>query len=270
MNKIKNRFLNHPEKYKKFLEILHTYQVQQRHSKEVLQHQSANARPLTESEVYNQVAKLFASQEDLLAEFGQFLPDAIGHHPQNSVKSLISVEPIVPKKPAVKPQYNTNNLHRDKDVSNYDRENIRSTTKYGQMKRSPSYNAYTRDLSFVKKPKVVSTISRDETTMSETASKNSLTEYAFFDKVRRALKSQEVYDNFLRCLTLFNQDILSKSELVQLTSSFLGKFPELCQYFKDFLGVTDSANDYIPSSVLRQERCGDNSFDVGKSLFSVV
>lgn len=31
---------------------------------------------LTEAEVYSQVAKLFENQEDLLAEFGQFLPDA--------------------------------------------------------------------------------------------------------------------------------------------------------------------------------------------------
>ena len=37
-----------------------------------------NHKPLTEAEVYAQVAKLFQNQEDLLAEFGQFLPDANG------------------------------------------------------------------------------------------------------------------------------------------------------------------------------------------------
>ena len=31
---------------------------------------------LTESEVYGRVAELFQHQEDLLSEFGQFLPDA--------------------------------------------------------------------------------------------------------------------------------------------------------------------------------------------------
>ena len=31
---------------------------------------------LTEQEVYAQVARLFKNQEDLLSEFGQFLPDA--------------------------------------------------------------------------------------------------------------------------------------------------------------------------------------------------
>lgn len=37
------------------------------------------AKQLTEAEVYSQVAKLFEHQEDLLAEFGQFLPDATSH-----------------------------------------------------------------------------------------------------------------------------------------------------------------------------------------------
>jgi paired amphipathic helix protein Sin3a len=46
---------------------------------------------LTEAEVYSQVAKLFENQEDLLAEFGQFLPDATNQ--QNSlVNRTIKIE----------------------------------------------------------------------------------------------------------------------------------------------------------------------------------
>jgi len=37
-----------------------------------------NYKPLTETEVFSQVAKLFRNEEDLLKEFGQFLPDANG------------------------------------------------------------------------------------------------------------------------------------------------------------------------------------------------
>ena len=33
---------------------------------------------MTETEVYDRVARLFQDQPDLLAEFGQFLPDAGG------------------------------------------------------------------------------------------------------------------------------------------------------------------------------------------------
>ncbi|KAK7474624.1 hypothetical protein BaRGS_00034103, partial [Batillaria attramentaria] len=74
VNKIKNRFQGQPEVYKQFLEILHTYQKEQRNLKEGIG--GPGGKPLTETEVYAQVAKLFHNQEDLLAEFGQFLPDA--------------------------------------------------------------------------------------------------------------------------------------------------------------------------------------------------
>lgn len=73
VNKIKNRFQGQPDIYKAFLEILHTYQKEQRNAKEA----GGNYTPaLTEQEVYAQVARLFKNQEDLLSEFGQFLPDA--------------------------------------------------------------------------------------------------------------------------------------------------------------------------------------------------
>uniref|UniRef100_A0A3P8QUV9 Paired amphipathic helix protein Sin3b n=1 Tax=Astatotilapia calliptera TaxID=8154 RepID=A0A3P8QUV9_ASTCA len=132
VNKIKNRFLDHPEIYRAFLEILHTYQKEQLEVKE--SRGSRGSSGMTEDEVFSKVASLFKGQEDLLAEFGQFLPDA----------------------------------------------------------------------------------------------KRSL--------VRRLFKSQEVYENFLRCIALFNQEVVSGAELLQLVTPFLGKFPELYTQFKSFLG----------------------------------
>ncbi|MPC22926.1 Paired amphipathic helix protein Sin3a [Portunus trituberculatus] len=73
VNKIKLRFQGQPDIYKQFLEILHTYQKEQRHIKDG---GSIPTRALTETEVYEKVAKLFENQEDLLQEFSQFLPDA--------------------------------------------------------------------------------------------------------------------------------------------------------------------------------------------------
>lgn len=58
---IKRRFASEPETYKKFLEILHTYQKEQRGIKEVL----------------DEVSVLFADHPDLLKEFTYFLPDAV-------------------------------------------------------------------------------------------------------------------------------------------------------------------------------------------------
>jgi paired amphipathic helix protein Sin3a len=58
---IKKRFAGEPDTYKKFLEILHTYQKEQRGIKEVL----------------DEVSTLFADHPDLLKQFTYFLPDAV-------------------------------------------------------------------------------------------------------------------------------------------------------------------------------------------------
>ena len=84
VNKIKNRFQGQPEVYKQFLEILHTYQKDQKAIKEG---NPPVGRHLTETEVYAQVSKLFQNQEDLLNEFGQFLPEATNDTATSVVKT---------------------------------------------------------------------------------------------------------------------------------------------------------------------------------------
>ena len=41
-------------------------------------------------------------------------------------------------------------------------------------------------------------------------------------QIQKAFRNQEVYTNFLRCLVLFNEEIISRHELVQLVTPFLG------------------------------------------------
>lgn len=101
-------------------------------------------------------------------------------------------------------------------------------------------------------------------------------------QTRKALKNQEVYENFLRCLVLFNQEIISKSELVQLVTPFLGKFPELFRWFKDFLGHSETSGggttplggpqgtgaigvETLSNSMARQDRpVGDLAMEIGE------
>uniref|UniRef100_A0A8D0CJW6 Paired amphipathic helix protein Sin3a n=1 Tax=Scleropages formosus TaxID=113540 RepID=A0A8D0CJW6_SCLFO len=161
VNKIKNRFQGQPDIYKAFLEILHTYQKEQRNAKEA----GGNYTPaLTEQEVYAQVARLFKNQEDLLSEFGQFLPDA------NS--SVVSAGDLVG----------------------------------GRCSKLPIKHCLCGP------------------------------------QVRKALRSSEAYENFLRCLVIFNEEVISRAELVQLVLPFLGKFPELFTWFKNFLGYRESSH----------------------------
>uniref|UniRef100_A0A669BFQ4 Paired amphipathic helix protein Sin3a n=1 Tax=Oreochromis niloticus TaxID=8128 RepID=A0A669BFQ4_ORENI len=186
VNKIKNRFQGQPDIYKAFLEILHTYQKEQRNAKEA----GGNYTPaLTEQEVYAQVARLFKNQEDLLSEFGQFLPDA-----NSSVFLFLNYCTCV-------------------------------------------LNAVLGTLQ--KKPKL---LNLKDSSVAEASKHGVGTESLFFEKVRKALRSAEAYDNFLRCLVIFNQEVISRAELVQLVLPFLGKFPELFNWFKNFLGYREMSH----------------------------
>nr|XP_015826799.2 paired amphipathic helix protein Sin3b [Nothobranchius furzeri] len=204
VNKIKNRFLDHPEIYRSFLEILHTYQKEQLEVKE--SRSSRGSSGMTEDEVFSKVASLFKGQEDLLAEFGQFLPDA--------KRSLFTGSSLTGGKEQVKKS-------EDEDMINkQNKKRPRPTLMHMSplLKKKMRYSC-TKDQSF-----------------ASVGKHGVLREFSFFDKVRRLFKSQEVYENFLRCIALFNQEVVSGAELLQLVTPFLGKFPELYTQFKSFLG----------------------------------
>ena len=75
---IKKRFEHQPETYKAFLEVLHTYQREQKGIQEVLR----------------RVAELFKDHADLLREFTYFLPDAAIEPAQVFVGELALAPPL--------------------------------------------------------------------------------------------------------------------------------------------------------------------------------
>lgn len=79
VNKIKHRFIDQPEIYKTFLEILQTYQ--------------RDGMPI--DLVYVQVTKLFAEATDLLDEFKQFLPDPSNENGASGVTLLKPQAPVL-------------------------------------------------------------------------------------------------------------------------------------------------------------------------------
>uniref|UniRef100_A0A3Q1HC09 Paired amphipathic helix protein Sin3a n=1 Tax=Acanthochromis polyacanthus TaxID=80966 RepID=A0A3Q1HC09_9TELE len=218
VNKIKNRFQGQPDIYKAFLEILHTYQKEQRNAKEA----GGNYTPaLTEQEVYTQVARLFKNQEDLLSEFGQFLPDA------NSSMLLSKAAPDRAE--------SVRNDHGG-TVKRPLLNNKQRLSQNGLPIRRPAGVSST--LPVKKKPKIMG----KDHGLGEVGKHSTSTETMFFEKVKKALRSSEAYDNFLRCLHIFNQEVISRTELVQLVIPFLGKFPELFIWFKNFLGYRESSH----------------------------
>ncbi|CAF98397.1 unnamed protein product, partial [Tetraodon nigroviridis] len=247
VNKIKNRFQGQPDIYKAFLEILHTYQKEQRNAKEA----GGNYTPaLTEQEVYAQVARLFKNQEDLLSEFGQFLPDAnnsvVGRAATPSPTSA-SVLRALPKIAfTYRPQLlNKTTAEKAESVRNdhggtakkLQLNNKQRPSQNGcQIRRHPTPGATPP---VKKKPKL---LNLKDSSVAEVSKHGVGTESLFFEKVRKALRSAEAYDNFLRCLVIFNQEVVSRAELVQLVLPFLGKFPELFNWFKNFLGYREMSH----------------------------
>ncbi|XP_058494449.1 paired amphipathic helix protein Sin3b [Solea solea] len=205
VNKIKNRFLDHPEIYRAFLEILHTYQKEQLEVKE--SRGSRGSSGMTEDEVFSKVASLFKGQEDLLAEFGQFLPDA--------KRSLFTGSSLTGGK---------DQLKRPEEEDTISKQNKKRPRPILLQHISP-----------LLKKKMKYSCTKDQS-FASVGKHGVLREFSFFDKVRRLFKSQEVYENFLRCIALFNQEVVSGAELLQLVTPFLGKFPELYTQFKSFLG----------------------------------
>ncbi|XP_059390396.1 paired amphipathic helix protein Sin3a [Carassius carassius] len=217
VNKIKNRFQNQPEVYKSFLEILHTYQKEQRNTKEA----GGNYTPtLTEQQVYAQVAQLFKSQEDLLSEFGQFLPDA------NS--SVLLSKTTAEKAESVRIDHGVTVKRPQLNNKQRFNQNGCPIRRHPGLPTTPPVK---------KKQKFMV----KDHSMAEASKLGIGAESLFFEKVRKALRSSEAYDNFLRCLVIFNQEVISRAELVQLVLPFLGKFPELFTWFKNFLGYRECA-----------------------------
>ncbi|KAJ3372348.1 Transcriptional regulatory protein sin3 [Kappamyces sp. JEL0680] len=185
VNKIKTRFANQPETYRYFLEILQTYQKEDKPIKEV----------------YAQVQYLFAGAPDLLEEFKQFLPDtSAGAH-------------AVPNAPTVKKPAKRN-VPAPPPSHYYQQPAVQAPPK--------------------KKIKVGRT---DKPSTAE--------ELEFFDKCKRVIGNKTTYNEFLKILNLFTQEQIEAKILIERVEPFLGKSPELFEWFKRFVKYDDDEIIYV-------------------------
>ncbi|KRZ99517.1 uncharacterized protein AC631_04736, partial [Debaryomyces fabryi] len=275
VNKIKTRFANQPDIYKQFLEILQTYQREQ--------------KPI--GEVYEQVTVLFSNSPDLLDDFKQFLPDTSnqGYLQQQQVQENLfyganngtsQLPPVgnfqpptgstglspngsqgqfqhgypmisgVPGKQDVASILEANedpNMMRRKKGSvseaypydyNYNSESQYSSLRTGAQpsKSNRIGSTINKSGAVVTNPTLVPGI--PEPVPPSTAAKSSmLEEISFFDKVKKAIGNKQTYNEFLKILNLFSQDIIDKETLVERVDSFIGdNHPDLLNWFKMFVG----------------------------------
>lgn len=224
VNKIKTRFANQPDIYKHFLEILQTYQREQ--------------KPITE--VYHQVTALFLDAPDLLDDFKQFLPDTSGQ--TDRVLSLSQVQPppsssqdfyrsSAPKN-ALPPLGNFQPPPSGSIAGVY--PGVKERKKKGSLNDIP-----TSDLRgpIKKSKKDLAQHAIEVLQESQPPAPSSLSEeIGFFDKVKKAIGNKQVYNEFLKMINLYSQDIIDKETLVERVEGFIGPFKDLFDWFKHFVG----------------------------------
>ncbi|CAM0137869.1 unnamed protein product [Umbelopsis sp. WA50703] len=200
VNKIKNRFSSEPDTYKQFLEILQTYQKEQ--------------KPI--QEVYAQVQVLFNGSVDLLDEFKQFLPDTSGNATAASSALFGLGDQESPPPMAVKKKRAPGYGEKMGPVS--------------LTKRSKHYHkgmdGRGDHLGLPLSP----------TSASSNKSVVTAEEIEFFDRIKKYFNNKAVYDEFLKVLNLHTQQIIDQNMLVDQVEPFIGGNWELFEWFKAYVG----------------------------------
>ena len=246
--------MNEPETYKQFLEILHTYQKEQRGIKDVLE----------------QVSALFADHPDLLKEFTYFLPDAVQEQAKERLNRAAADSE---RRRAVhqSPHYGgaTSVYGNQHDFYLRQKESMQqaltggyNSTSYkypGSSRKQHAHRGYTPKIIDMTKPltkakKAARQSYNDQSRgggSHQQASPmvyNAGVERQFFDKVRDTMTSSSrdggAWGEFLKCLDMYSQEVLSRSEMLQLVEDLFGKHHDLFQEFKSILSASAS-NDVI-------------------------
>ncbi|CAO3638075.1 unnamed protein product [Mucor fragilis] len=206
VNKIKNRFSGDPEVYKQFLEILQTYQKDQ--------------KPI--QEVYAHVQFLFNGAPDLLDEFKQFLPDITGQ-PASVLFDSIS------------PSYYSGSKR-----SAIDNASNNSMLPPGKKKRANNTQSKKNKL-YKENGDTMSNNMRDpysypNSPFDPVRPSVSTEEIELFDRIRKHIGNKPSYEEFLKTLNLYTQQILDLNTLVEQVGIFIGNNKELFDWFKSIVG----------------------------------
>eukprot|EP00934_Nitzschia_sp_Nitz4_P003650 Nitzschia sp. Nitz4//scaffold6_size259037//239398//243609//NITZ4_001126-RA/size259037-processed-gene-0.97-mRNA-1//-1//CDS//3329557049//3640//frame0 len=203
---IKRRFANDPSIYHSFLEILHTYQKEQRGIKEVLEN----------------VAHLFQDHPDLLKEFTFFLPDAVQDQAKERLhRAAADSEARQAARRALEQQKQEKQVKMDVDQSSSSHKLIDMTGK--KAVEAEAIRGKKRAHTEAEAPRPVEVPPQPESYVY-----NSAVERQFFDAAREALAAYtrdggQAWSEFLKCLDMYAQEILSHSEMLNFVEPLLGK-----------------------------------------------
>ncbi|KAG6845379.1 hypothetical protein H0H87_010488, partial [Tephrocybe sp. NHM501043] len=265
LNKIKARYSDDANTYKHFLDILQTYQKEQRHIQEA---------------VYVQVQLLFKDAPDLLAEFKDFMPDATGSAPNQSLAILpqpvglpvptattwtapetqssspaekVVKKAAVPSKrkkrvaekeptpvPPTKPAPS-----RAKKVKHHHNQDSASASFSPLVQPNspqiPSIHALPVQPSPLPNQHALPSTSSTHAMSGSSGPPTDNNKLLFFDRAKKSLESREMYEDFLKLLNLFSKEIIETKTLIERANVFLGD--ELLLEFKDLIGWDERQDD---------------------------
>ncbi|KAL7273296.1 Transcriptional regulatory protein sin3 [Rhizina undulata] len=267
VNKIKNRFAQQPDIYKNFLEILQTYQREN--------------KPI--QDVYSQVTQLFHSAPDLLEDFKQFLPESAAQaRAAAAAKAAAADEAAANADAGIGPATSVPGPGgvgaRLPPVGNF--APPPSVGKENKKKRGPGGSIIPQEpkVEVLQNSSIAAPIARgpnkhQKPTIAEqlVAVSPTLTpfqpeplgphpqpvasteELAFFDRVKKFIGNKQTYNEFLKLLNLFSQDLIGKDMLVDKVANFIGGNRELMDWFKRFVGWEgrDEVVDNVPRQLNR-------------------
>ncbi|KAI8645248.1 hypothetical protein BD408DRAFT_412043 [Parasitella parasitica] len=199
VNRIKNRFAHNPNIYKQFLEVLQTYQKEQ--------------KPI--EQVFEQVRYLFNGADDLLEEFRQFLPEITSASTPSSSSQYQQLSP---------PSYDTSS------TSNIGFKRVLSPVKQKKGHATKKAKLYQEQY-----------MQEEEDTMSYSLfdpqrPSVSAEEVDLFDRIKKHIGNKPSYEEFLKLLNLYTQEIVDMDTLVTQVKGFLGNRKELMDAFKYTIG----------------------------------
>ncbi|KAJ9510671.1 hypothetical protein QJQ45_027522 [Haematococcus lacustris] len=211
VNKIKSRFNSDERVYKAFLEILNMYRKGQK----------------TIGEVYDEVAVLFRNHKDLLEEFTYFLPD-------NSTQLVPGVRPLQPMR--APPGTSHQRGFQGAPPMRHAGSNAQGNGRSGGGGSPVDHSRVMHKRKAARKAEEGFRKLEDEDAYAAGSRGRPLgRELQFLEKVKMRLRSREAYGDFMKCLNMFSQDIISRSELVHLVADIFGKMPDLMNGFTQFL-----------------------------------
>ncbi|XP_026381727.1 paired amphipathic helix protein Sin3-like 4 isoform X3 [Papaver somniferum] len=257
VNKIKTRFQDDDHVYKSFLDILNMYRKENK----------------SITEVYQEVAILFQLHPDLLDEFTHFLPDTSGtasiHHApsgRNFPRRESSIIPTLRPMQGDKDRTMTSHLDRDRSVDRPDDQDRRRRDKERERRDDRDrrdcgreYKDLEHDRDFEQRPHKRKPAPRTEDSNDVLHQGDYIQEYTFCEKVKEKLRNPEDYQEFLKCLSIYSNEIISRDELKNLIGDLLGYFPDLMSGFNEFLEQCERKGDgYLTGFMSKKSLWNEN------------